>query len=165
MLQDRKSPHHPASGVAGRRQPRTRCDVLRRRAAVLAAAVTVLIFLGCMSLSIGGRNYEGQPGGHTDGDVFIQKGTVHVKGRCEQDVYYPVPYAHTPNLELGEDIDQYHLVEQKEDHFRVWNPGPGTATVKWKARGVRVPPPAPVPPPVVVPEQAAPLPPEPVPVR
>ena len=83
---------------------RAKCSAVlfSRPSAAIAAAVTALIFLGCMSLNLGGRTYESHtcdsPG--EDG-LFLQQGEVQLKGKGQQDVYYPVPFAHPPNLQTG----------------------------------------------------------------
>jgi hypothetical protein len=121
-----------------------------------------LIFLGCMSFSFGGH-YDVPP----DGEVLTQKGQVTVKGGCEQDVYYPVPYASPPNLDANDTFDHAELLEQRADHFRVRNTSALAICVNWKARGVRclgTPAVAPVPAPAPAPAATDPPPPEPVPL-
>jgi hypothetical protein len=107
-----------------------------------------------MSFSFGGRNYEKHTSeSRCEDGLFIQEGTTRLRPRSEQDVFYPVPYAHPPNLELGEDCDDCVILEQKEDHFRVKNQSFFTANVGWQARGIRhpavtLPVSGPLPPPV-----------------
>jgi hypothetical protein len=78
--------------------------------------------------------------GQPEGDLFIQKGQVHLKPWCEQDVFYAVPYAGPPNLELGNDCDDFEIIEQKADHFRIRNRGFFRTAAEWTARGVRLGP-------------------------
>jgi hypothetical protein len=106
--------------------------------------LTLAIFLGCMSLSIGGRTYEAGSNDLTsEAEMLVQGGDVRVRPHGEQTVYYPIPYAHAPNLNLGEEADDCTILEQKEDCFRVRNTSFFAATIHWKARGMKVPPPAP----------------------
>jgi hypothetical protein len=89
--------------------------VLSRPVGVLAGAALLLIFLGCMSLSIGCK---------PDGDGTIcQEGKVCLQGEEERDVYYPVPYASPPNLEISDGGSWYEIIEQKADHFRIRSGG------------------------------------------
>jgi hypothetical protein len=132
------------------------------RAGAAAAAVTLLcIFLGCMSLSIGGRTEVIH---HVDNeeDLLIQEGEAKVPGDSELDVYYPKPYPNVPNLVLTSHnlISGVQLLVQKEDHFRVRNPDLLPMTVNWTAKGARQPAqiltvpgsPPPVPPPELLPK-------------
>jgi hypothetical protein len=108
-----------------------------------AAGVSLLgLFLGCMSFSIGGRNYEcHRLDGLCDNEVLSQHGAVRLSPGDEQDVYYPIPYASPPNLELGDLLRiDYILLEQRADHFRVRIKSClDLVTLTWKARGVRAP--------------------------
>ncbi len=137
--------------------------LLSRGVGVTAGGVTLLILLGCMSFSLGGKTYTREVHEcHSEDGLLVQEGEAHVKGRCEIDVYYPLPYGQPPNLEMSEESDEYVLVDQKPDHFRVRNPSCFRGKVCWRARGVRSLPGGPVPagPPV----SPTPLPPEPIPV-
>jgi hypothetical protein len=142
-----------------------------RPAAAISAALSVGIFLGCMSISIGCRTAEEAKPCPDDSSVLAQEGkvrSVHLAS-ADQTIYYPIPYAAPPNLELHDPHGIYTVVEQKETHFRVrvshtvgstWDGD----SVTWKARGVRCPPPAP--PASTPPAEAAPpalLPPNPLP--
>jgi hypothetical protein len=101
-----------------------------------------------------------------DSGVLTQEGTIAIRPGGERVVYYPIPYASPPNLELESERDYCHVVEQKEACFRVrFHDGFTTSqrSLAWKARGVRCPPPPAAPPT----DAAAPptlLPPTPVPV-
>jgi hypothetical protein len=125
---------------------------------VLAAVLLTVVFLGCMSLSFGERTVVESK---TQPDVLEQEGTMPFRGGAEQDVYYPIPYSHPPNLVV--DAFSCEVVEQKEDHFRVKfsHHGVDGRSVPWKARGVRYVPPAPV---IPVPAPPPGLPPAPGPV-
>jgi hypothetical protein len=112
----------------------------RLRLASLAALVTsTLIILGCMSFSLGGRTYQCQSTAcHlADDGLWTEKGETHLKVHGEQDVYYPVPFATTPNVELTSDFEHCAIVEQKPDHFRIRNTSGSVVTANWQARGVR----------------------------
>ncbi len=136
-----------------------------RSAAALAGGLMVLVFLGCMSISIGGPS-DVRPG---DAECFVQEGKVHLLPNGSELVYYPIPFAHTPNLELcgGFFENEWNLVEQQEDHFRIASTSKSaTGTwVSWKARGLKatqaapaVPPPVPPPSPETLPAAPVPLP-------
>ena len=135
-----------------------------RTLCAVSAILIALIFLGCMSLSIG--EHKHLPGEATTG-VLTQEGTILLQPGSEQTVYYPIPYAQPPNLELEDEhnVHQYCVVqEQKPDLFRISYPQPhhkGYITVTWKARGVRVPAPSVATP---APASSSELPPAPVPV-
>jgi len=111
--------------------------IARRCVAALAVVVTLIIFLGCMSLNIG------RPVLDTAGDeVLFQKGKLQPSGETEQDVYYPIPYASPPNLTLDDTFSHdLVIVDQKPDHFRVRygidKPMIHFFGVEWTARGMR----------------------------
>jgi hypothetical protein len=100
----------------------------------------VLIFLGCMSFSIGERCVESPPGT----TPLVQEGEVRVQLGTEQDVYYPIPYASPPNLTIDDLMNECMIVSQEADHFRIRNDGKanmrwGSVPIKWKARGLKGP--------------------------
>ena len=134
---------------------------LTRRAGVLgAAAVVFLILLGCMSISIG---KFGGPACCTEPDgTFCQEGEVSVPANTVREVFYPVPYANRPNLEISDLFSHGELLDQKETSFKVRNASSFAVTLSWKARGVRVISPTPeptlTPPPAPVPVEGAPPP-------
>jgi hypothetical protein len=109
-----------------------------RGPAIVAGAILVLIFLGCMNLSIGGRTYSTSDASPPEDGVFAQEGTVHVKSDSDLDIYYPVPYQRPPNLVLKGETQTCEIVEQKEDHFRIHNPRGFQIDITWKARGLRL---------------------------
>jgi hypothetical protein len=104
-----------------------------------AAALMLAIITGCMSLSMSIGCKTGPDG------TVCQEGKVSLEHDQELDVYYPVPYASPPNLEIEGVSDGYEIIEQKADHFRIrckvlvigrdgrthWN---------WKARGSKCSP-------------------------
>lgn len=109
-----------------------------RTLGILSATLLVLMFLGCMSFSVGGRTYQesGHEGIGEDG-LYLQRGEVHLPSYGEQDVYYAAPYAHPPNLVLT-DNDDCMVTDQQPDHFRVRNKSLLSQDVSWRARGVRL---------------------------
>jgi hypothetical protein len=111
-------------------------------AAALAAAAFVLIVLGCMSFSVGGRTVIETP----NDNPHEQRGEVDVRPGAELDVFYPQPYVRTPNLSISSTFDEIDLLEQHTDHFRVRNTDQFfRRTLSWKARGLIEGPPAPIP--------------------
>ncbi len=108
--------------------------IFSRKAAALAGGFTALIFLGCMCFNIGSQ--------FTIPETFEQEGQVTVPANCEMDVFYPIPYATPPNLTFENGHNDCFLVEQKNNHFRIFNKNVTKArTIDWKANGQRVPPP------------------------
>jgi hypothetical protein len=108
----------------------------------VAGALFVLILIGCMNFAIGNRTIEDGNG------VLVQEGDVHLTKDGEEDVYYPIPYASVPNLEVNDSFAHFKIIEQKEDHFRIRNTSFIAEDVHWHARGVRIgllPPPGPGP--------------------
>src|SRR5262249_19832252 len=105
--------------------------LIRRVILVTCSLMFLAIVLGCMSLSIGGR----QGGSSCEDGVSEHSGEVKVSAGRELDVYYPVPFASPPNLTLADDCDHVVqvegrpdnfdcvLLEQQFDHFRVKNVG------------------------------------------
>lgn len=123
--------------------------VLSRPVGVVAGALMLLIFLGCMSLSIK-IGCKPEPDGTT-----CQEGKVYLRQGQEVDVYYPVPYASPPNLELSGDSDNCEIIEQKADYFHIRYKGSIYAKPHWKARGQKCLPPG-VAPAVIVPPPSPP---------
>jgi hypothetical protein len=123
--------------------------LLRRLAGIASALAWLAIILGCMSLSIGDRTVLPD-----DRLSYAQEGSVRVEIGQELDVYYPVPYASPPNLEI-KGPGSYTIVDQQADHFRVRAKVEGNTIgwegFDWTARGVRVV----LPPPAVQPVSAA----------
>ena len=104
------------------------------RALALCGIVAFLGFsLGCLSLNIGGRTEVAPPAeaGATTGRVTIPAGQ-------SQDVFYPHPYAATPNLVVEGGQNTCTIEDQLPNRFRVHNPGPFAREITWKARGEKV---------------------------
>lgn len=142
--------------------------ILSRPVGAVAAAVTATIFLGCLSLSFD-KHYPPEP---PEEGIVCHRGEVNLAPGAEETVYYPLPFASPPNLELTSQFNWCEIVKQCEDRFIVRNTSHFSITVEWKARGAKagvVPVPAPVPtspPPTPPPEPDKQLPPpKPVPVN
>jgi hypothetical protein len=76
-----------------------------------------------------------------DRERLTQQGSVTVPANSQQEVYYPVPYASPPNVQLsGPGVSQgsIQLKEQKADHFTAQcTSAHFTFEVHWRAEGVR----------------------------
>jgi hypothetical protein len=136
--------------------------LVSRSVVVLAVVLLLALFLGCMSLQIGGRRSVEVPVG--DG-LIEQTGTVTLTGHEAQKVYYPIPYVSTPNLTLCDKwpCGHWEIIDQQWDHFTVRRSGHSWGSpleLTWTAKGLKgPPPPAPV---AVLPAER--LPPKPIPV-
>jgi hypothetical protein len=101
---------------------------------IVAAALGLLILLGC--LSIGGTSTSESHSPPDTDHTFHQEGHLHLGANEERDVYYPEPYVSPPYLEChGSGPAGYELLAQQPTHFRVRSTGP--TTLSWEARGVR----------------------------
>jgi hypothetical protein len=120
-----------------------------------------LLATGCLCLNFGDCDRP-----EVDG-VLTQKGEVTCafgKPGTPMTVYYPVPYASPPNLEIHDHFKRYIILEQRADCFRIVQDMPGLP-VEWTARGVRAPSLTTVGPAVQAPVFPGPnIPPEPLPV-
>jgi hypothetical protein len=85
-----------------------------------------------MNFAIGNRSYENHNG------VLNQEGEISLAGGEERDVFYPIPFASNPNLELSSSFNQCVIAEQKEDHFRVQNKSWHDMEARWHAKGIRI---------------------------
>ena len=59
-------------------------------------------------------------------------------------IYYPVPYASPPNLELREPLNKCRITAQRADSFRIVPDSPGMLDPNWTARGVKSISPTPI---------------------
>jgi hypothetical protein len=118
---------------------------------LMAAAVILVIMMGCMSLSIGNRTVETLP---VEESVLCQQGEAHVAANSSMFVHYPLPYPRKPNLEISCTFDDCPLVREEVDGFLLKNPNCLGRTVTWKARGPRCEPPPVAPPPMPAPALA-----------
>jgi hypothetical protein len=132
-----------------------------RPAGAAAAVLTLLIILGCTTHNhyqnadpIVAEAKVTTPAPEASAtEALAQKGKIFFKAGTEQVIYYPIPYASTPNLEL-DDPGYFELLEQHETSFRIrcrTGTDYQTFTTHWHARGVRAP--------AVMPAAAAVLPP------
>jgi hypothetical protein len=103
----------------------------------LGIAIFIGFSLGCMNLSFGGRTEVVTKESDSIADG-VQRGKAYADYGQEVVIYYPIPYASPPNLEIENDGKRYlHIVEQKPDCFKVKNNHVGVE-IAWKARGVLV---------------------------
>jgi hypothetical protein len=123
--------------------------MLSRPVGAVAGAAIGLILLGCMSISLDGRPIRIEH--FTEDGITCHRGTVHVPANADADVYYPLPFASKPNLELTDPFGNCEIVLQREDCFRVHNTSCISTTAKWKARGPKLAPPEPDASPIVGP--------------
>src|SRR5262249_4362379 len=101
MFQDKRAVQGSVNRTAGASSWKRRIlDVASSRwVGALAGGMILSIFLGCMSLSIGEKTYKSGCAEVTADNILVQTGETHLKSCGELDVFYPIPYAHTPNLE------------------------------------------------------------------
>jgi hypothetical protein len=97
-----------------------------------AAGLILVIMLGCMSITIGGRTEMAQPA-----DLLVQEGDVTVRGKGEVDVFYPISFSAPPNLIIAECFAMCEVVDQRPDHFRIKNTSLLPRSVNWTAKGTR----------------------------
>jgi len=124
-----------------------------RPAGALSALLTTLIIFGCMSTNHYHTTEEVRvapagEGSESQATALVQSGKITFKAGTMQVIYYPIPYASPPNLEL-DDAEYFDLLEQKDKFFRIrchTNSDYEKFTSHWKARGLPIPPP-PGPPP------------------
>jgi hypothetical protein len=114
---------------------------LRRAALLVGVLLLIPIQTGCLCLSIGGGGCHAEAGEH---GTFTQTGSVGVQKGQEIEVYYPVPFASPPNLQIDDMWNTHVVIEQTATHFRIRNDTPirqvfGGASVDWTARGIRDP--------------------------
>lgn len=116
----------------------TRGFTKRKLTLLLAIVCLSLLTTGCLCLSFGG-GCEGCGGGeHTESSgVLTQKGSLPKASGEPVTVYYPVPYASPPNLELRDPLNKCRIIDQRADSFRIVQDGPGMPDVNWTARGVK----------------------------
>jgi hypothetical protein len=96
-----------------------------------AAVLLVAIVLGCMSVSVDPSNTT------MDDGVCKQTGTVSVLPGEEVEVFYPKPFATTPNLQIISPLGECRAVAQYPDRFRVRNTGVlFDREITWEAKGI-----------------------------
>jgi hypothetical protein len=112
---------------------------VERGAAIVLGSAFLAICLGCASFQFGGHTEVVPPApavaAPSDDPAITQSGTGTSRGGNEQDVFYPVPFASPPNLEVHDIIGHVVVTEQRPDRFHVKNV---VHEFTWKARGVPV---------------------------
>jgi hypothetical protein len=98
----------------------------------VAAALGLLIFLGCLSI---GSSTDSHSSPESEG-TFEQKGSLVLGPGQERDIYYPTPYVSPPYLKFPIESG-YELTAQQPTYFRVRNVSKSECTVVWEARGVK----------------------------
>jgi hypothetical protein len=93
----------------------------------LAVAVTAAVVLALRSPPAPVAGTPGTPGsnGTTNtpssetgsGELFVQKDTVSPKSEMKGAVYYPIPFATTPNLKVSQNKREYKILEETEYGF------------------------------------------------
>ncbi|CAN5570456.1 hypothetical protein BH10PLA2_BH10PLA2_39330 [soil metagenome] len=121
--------------------PSARKGLRWRLLLVLGILCLPLLSTGCICLSFGGWGGH-ETGEHCDGDhpdtngAVTQKGTLTSGNGEPVTVYYPVPFASPPNLEIRDQFNKCRIIEQRADSFKVVQDGPIPPSVHWTARGV-----------------------------
>jgi hypothetical protein len=73
-------------------------------------------------------------------DVSVQSGKLLVAPHTFRDVYYGIPYAGNPTLNVPDHWGNAVVVTQTPTHFRVLNSSGSDLMVDWKASGLKAPP-------------------------
>jgi hypothetical protein len=131
--------------------------ILSRFVVICAATLCVALVSGCMNICVD-RSWC-----VSDEALCKQNGSFTLKGGEELDVYYPLPYSSPPNVTVKATFheDNFALIGQYPDHFRVKNTGHFGREMTWESKGLRLSsPPLTLP---VTPPPAGGLPSEPVP--
>jgi hypothetical protein len=123
-----------APAVASTDHQRTPSVTRRHGVTVLIAATVAAVV--ATAISVGVQSWVAK------GDRLIQQGKVMVAIGGEHEVFYPVPFASPPNVQLegnGVNWNAIKLTEQKPDHFKIKSTADfGLAQeIRWRAEGVR----------------------------
>jgi hypothetical protein len=109
-------------------------------ASVICQATASVLFVFIVVCLSGCGLLESEQHESTDTDrVTRQSGSLRVPEGKELDVYYPIPYALRPNVQISSVFNHSLVIEQQPDHFRVKNPSPFAEDINWEARGVTIP--------------------------
>jgi hypothetical protein len=112
-----------------------------KAAACVTTCLGIVIVLGCMNISLGGHSAAVALPLAEEPGAFEQAGRLPVRtGPDPQVVYYAVPFAAPPNLEIEDPSGLCDIVDQKENCFKVRFHANVTASpqsLAWKARGSR----------------------------
>jgi hypothetical protein len=132
----------PAVNIAKPERPTTTSSGRNLVATLVAAAITAGI-VACV-VSIGVSFLFGRLSG--PGGRLTQEGKISLGPHGEREVFYAVPFAGPPNLELETPLggvfgmDSVKLKEQKADHFTIQNTDGNRREVRWRADGIRAEP-------------------------
>jgi hypothetical protein len=110
--------------------------VFSRRAGAIAGFAVVSILLGCMNFTF--QDHAGTLAYIAEEGVACHEGTVRIPADTCVTVYYPLPFAAKPNLELTDVFDRCRIVQQREDGFEARNTSHFSATAEWRARGQKI---------------------------
>ncbi len=112
---------------------------LSRWASLCSSLLLGSIILGCTT----GTGYEQRiyiTERAVDGTI-VQEGSITLKPHEQLEIFYPVPFAQTPKLELDQSSDRVELIAQKDDRFGVRNTDlKESRKITWRAQGLRLPP-------------------------
>jgi hypothetical protein len=154
MRKDSQVPTNASFSGASGRKSRILNKLISRPMALGAAVLSTAIILGCMnfSFSVGGSEHK-----NGDEEVLCQEGETTLQPGQSLEVFYPIAYEHPPNLELSSTFNEYDIIDQRMDCFRVRNRDQlHTTSITWKARGTKcLPKPVPVEGPAITPAPAA----------
>jgi hypothetical protein len=121
---------------------------------VLGVICLPLLSTGCICLSFGGWGHDSGEqceSKHHDSDGAVtQKGSLTFGNGEPVTVYYPVPFASPPNLEIRDQFNKCRIIDQRADCFRIVQDGPSVPSVHWTARGITTPASTPSVTPVVI---------------
>jgi hypothetical protein len=129
----------PTVTIAKPERPATPSSWRNLVGTLVVAAITAGV-VACV-ISIGANLLLGRvsaPGGR-----LTQEGKVSLGAHGEREVFYAVPFAGPPNLELETPLggvfamENVKLKEQKADHFTIQNTGGGRHELRWRAEGIR----------------------------
>jgi hypothetical protein len=124
--------------------PSARKHLRWRLLLVLGIICLPLLSTGCICLSFGGwgghESKESCDSEHpSTGGAVTQKGNLTFGNGEPVTVYYPVPFASPPNLEIRDQFSKCRIIEQRADCFKIVQDGPSIPSVHWTARGVTGP--------------------------
>ncbi len=109
---------------------------MNRTTGAIAATLSILIILGCMSFSIERGERVKVVEISSGAEVFEQKGSVMLEPSVPVVVYYPVPYATPPNLTLQH--SSFEIIQQYPDRFVVKNNNDKSYYVDWNSKGLSI---------------------------
>ena len=126
-------PEEPATAVPSVEKQRPPTLLRGQVVTILVAAVVAVVVAVTISASIN-LLWMASSGGRDD--RLRQEGKTKVGPDGEREVFYAVPYAGPPNLEIeSANLNFIKLKEQKADHFTIQSVVP--SEVRWRAEGIR----------------------------